>query len=272
MALTENHVGIFLFTFLTFMIFLVPTTVNAVTSVEDGKWDFTITDIKANQTDNGILVRIAVDFEGTERMGTADVILLSDDDRKITKTISNLKQIETRWIEFDIQHGNDDYCIMNSVKVTLTTPGFKDGHIFDEKELFFIPYENCENSTDDGFNIIDNDSLDPSQIIPDDESAIESFEISNNILNLKKGHIQYVTIYGNIAESKFLQGHDLRIMMTKPDGVKDHLRVQVTSEGKFETVLRFDFDHSTIGTYTFEPTYMEKYKTESIDLIVAKSL
>ena len=60
-------------------------------------------------------------------------------------------------------------------------------------------------------------------------------------------------------------------MTTKPDGIQDNLRLQVTSEGKFETVLRFDFDHSIIGRYAFEPTYMEKHNAETKELLVTKS-
>ena len=263
MALTENHVGIFLGTFVIFMIFLVPTTVNAVNSVDSGKWDFTISNIRANQTDKDILVEVAVDFEGTETVGTADIIFISNDNDQITKTVSDIEQGKTRWVGFKILQEQDDYCLLSSAKVIVTTPSFKDDHVFDEKTLFFVPYQKCINSDE----MLDMNNTNTNK----DESAIQSFEISNHTLKMNKGNIHYVTIYGNIAESQYLQGHDLRILMTKPDGTQDNLRIQVTSSGKFETMLRFDFDHSMTGTYTFEPTYMEKFKAKSINLIVTKS-
>jgi len=274
MAWIENHIGIFLCGLIVFMIFLVPiVSVHAVNSVEDGKWDFTIIDIRANQIDTfkkNMLIEIAIGFEGTEITGTADVIFIPNGNYQVMKTVSNIKQDETRWVEFEISQ-NQDYCLLSSAKVIVTTPGFKNDHVFDEKTMIFVPYQNCIDSdkVSDMGNTTDN--IDYTQDNTDNESAIESFEISNHILEMNKGKIHYVTIYGNIAESKYLQGHDLRIIMTKPDGIQDNLRIQVTSSGKFETVLRFDFDHSMTGKYTFEPTYMERYKVELTNLIVTKS-
>jgi len=128
------------------------------------------------------------------------------------------------------------------------------------------------NSVDSHSDDPSNDTISENEAINEDaNSAIESFTISHNMLDMKKAKIQYVTISGNIIKSKYLQGHDLRVLMTKPDGIKDNLRMQVTSAGKFEIVLRFDFDHSMTGKYTFEPTYMEKYNSETKELLVAKS-
>lgn len=249
-------------------------SVHAVNFVEDGKWDFTIMDIRANYTDTlkkDMLIEIAIGFEGTEITGTADVMFIPNGNDQVIKTVSNIKQDETRWIEFEISQ-NQDYCLLSSAKVIVATPGFKDDHVFDEKTIIFVPYQNCIDS--DKVSDMGNttDSFDYTQDNTDKESAIESFEISNHILEMNKRKIHYVTIYGNITESKYLQGHDLRILMTKPDGTQDNLRIQVTSSGKFETVLRFDFDHSMTGKYTFEPTYMERYKVELTNLVVTKSL
>jgi len=257
----------------------------AANPAEDGKWDFTITDIRANnantsenQDDNNAFIEVGVTFEGTEPAGTADIIFMTNDNsNQFTKTISDIKQNETRWVEFEHPSIND--CELASTKVTITTPGFRGEHTFDEKMLFFVPHMKCSDS--DGVTAPDgviNHSDDLSNHIPENEttneetnSAIESFTISHNVLEMKKAKIQYVTISGNIVKSKYLQGHDLRILMTKPDGIKDNMRLQVTSEGKFETVLRFDFDHSMTGKYTFEPTYMEKYNSETKELLVTKS-
>ena len=112
MAWIENHIGIFLCGLTVFMVFLVPMVpVYAVNSVEDGKWDFIITDIKVNQTDTlkkDMLIEIAIGFEGTEITGTADVIFTSNKNNQVIKTVSNIKQDETSWIGFEISHENDD--------------------------------------------------------------------------------------------------------------------------------------------------------------------
>jgi len=245
--------------------------------------------------DNGF-IKVDVTFVGTEPVGTADVIFVinesnknnndnssnnSDESTQFTKTISNIKQNETRWIEFE--HPSMNGCELSSTKVMITTPGFRGEYTFDEKVLFFVPHANCINSDEiseygDITEYSDNHQLSNDTVNEEDEtvnketnSAIESFTISHNILEIKKGKIQYVTIYGNIVKSKYLQGHDLKILMTKPDGTQDNLRLQVTSEGNFKTVLRFDFDHSMTGRYTFEPTYMEKYNSETKELLVTKS-
>ena len=272
MALTGNHVGIFLGTFLTFMIFFVPVIipVYAINSVEDGKWDFTISNVITNKINDDILVKIAIDFEGTETEGTADVIFTSTENEQFLKTISNIQQDETRWIEFKNTSQNKDFCQMHSNTIMVTTPNFKNGHIFDEKTIFFVPYQSCPN-IELGIENIDTTNHNADQTLTFDEPEIEFFGISNPILEMYKGKIHYAKIFGNIAKSKVYQGHDLMILMTKPDNSKENLRIQVTSEGKFETILRFDFDYSMTGTYTFEPTYMEKYRAEPITLTVSKS-
>ncbi len=253
------------------MVFLIPTVpANAVNSVDDGKWDFTITDVRASQNndvseDYNMSIEVEVSFEGTEDMGTTDVMLAVGND-SVTKTISNIQQENPQWAHFEYFQDYYDDCNLSSAKVMVTAPGFRDEHVFDEKVLFFVPSQECDDLS--GFSDVGDDNVLDKEI----EHVIEYFGLSHDILELYKGKIQYVTIYGNVAKSKYLQGHDLIVLMTRPDGTQDELHLQVTSDGKFESVLRFDFDHSIPGQYTFEPRYMEKYRAETIQMNVTKSL
>ena len=255
-------IAIFCILGITGLIQVIP--VHATNPAEDGKWDFTITSISANPTSasDHMLLQVGVIFTGTENTGTVDVTFIDDVKKsQITKTISNIKQNQTRFTEFEYVAN----CKMDSVMIKATTPNFKGSHVFDEKNLFIVPYQ------DTCLGINPNKSDSNTNISQGGDPAIESFVISDHSLTMKKGKIHYVTFHGYIAESKFVRGPDLWVLMTKPDGTKDSLRFQITSSGKFETPLRFDFDHSIPGKYTFEPMYLNRYHSNTIELTVFKS-
>ena len=108
-------------------------------------------------------------------------------------------------------------------------------------------------------------------LVPKIEPIIPTFpfervDITSSIIEVKPYSTEMVKITGDISEEEFLQGQRVYIVLQKPDGSTETLKITPTRKGgHFETTLVFDND-SMRGFYEVWAIYLEQ-RDRNMDIV-----
>jgi len=97
---------------------------------------------------------------------------------------------------------------------------------------------------------------------------IEPFEqihITSSKIEVEKGSTEMIKIIGDISEEEFHRGQSVYLILEKPDGSTETLKIGATGKGHFETTLVFDYN-SMRGFYEIWAIYMEE-RDRSMDIV-----
>jgi len=107
-------------------------------------------------------------------------------------------------------------------------------------------------------------------LVPKTEPIIPTFpferiDITSTIIEVDRYTTEMIKIIGDISEEEFLQGQRVYIILKKPDGSTETLKITPTRKGHFETTLVFDND-SMRGFYEVWAVYLEQ-RDRDMDIV-----
>ena len=93
----------------------------------------------------------------------------------------------------------------------------------------------------------------------------ERIDITSSKIEVEPHSTEMIKIIGDISEEEFHRGQSVYIILKKPDGSTETLKIVATSRGHFETTLVFD-NNSMRGFYEIWAVYMEQ-RDRNMDII-----
>jgi len=108
----------------------------------------------------------------------------------------------------------------------------------------------------------------PTPVYVPPKIPIEPFEqihITSSKIEVEPYSTEMIKIIGDISEEEFHRGQSVYLILEKPDGSTETLKIMATSKGHFETTLVFD-NNSMRGFYEIWAVYMEN-RDRNMDIV-----